>query len=145
MKRNGSETEAQNCHHFRFEAKWSETEVKVFFSLVFASEAKRKWNEAKQKEKEVKRIETKKIWKRNKAKIRSSNFALIGSEKLSVRNFFASFRFEAKNFFLRNRRTLIGTLHQMFVFYIHVSFTLLHFCHGLYLNFPTVHVKLWCF
>jgi hypothetical protein len=70
--------------------------------------------------------ETNKFWKRNKAKIRSINFALVGSEKfeakrskkinffhVSVRNGsrFASFRFEAKNFFLRNRRTLTaGTM-----------------------------------
>jgi hypothetical protein len=61
--------------------------------------------------------ETKKFWKRNKAKIRAINFALVGSEKIEAKrsenNFFsrerakrmrngsrfASFRFEAKIFF----------------------------------------------
>jgi hypothetical protein len=63
----------------------------------------------------------KNFWKRNKAKIRSINFTLVGSEKFYAkrrekkqkkyffslerakrmrnRSLFASFRFEAKNFF----------------------------------------------
>jgi hypothetical protein len=34
---------------------------------------------------EAKRSKTKKFWKRNKAKIRSVHFALIGSEKLEAK------------------------------------------------------------
>jgi hypothetical protein len=47
FKVNLSETEAKSCHHFRFEAKQKQNlfrfdAKKVFFSLVFASEAKQK-------------------------------------------------------------------------------------------------------
>jgi hypothetical protein len=50
---------SENCHQFCFKAKLSETEAKFFFasmrkkcfSLVFASEAKQKLNEAKKKQK----------------------------------------------------------------------------------------------
>ncbi len=75
------------------------------------------------------RSETKYFWKRNKTKIRCIYFALVGSEKFEAKrsemkrkkiNFFsrerakrmrngsrfASFRFEAKQFLKRNRRTL---------------------------------------
>ena len=93
---------------FHFEAKQSK---KTFISFCF---------EAK----------TKIFWKRNKAKIRCIYFALVGSEKFEAKrsemkrknnNFFsrerakrmrngsrfASFRFEAKKFLKRNRRTLL--------------------------------------
>ncbi len=59
---------SKNCHRFRFEAKWSETEEKKFslrceksaYLLVFASEAKWKWNEAKTKRKRSKNCKAKK-------------------------------------------------------------------------------------
>jgi hypothetical protein len=74
LKRNENRTkqkqnkkEAKICHRFRFEAKWSETEMKLFcfdakrcFLLVFASEAKSKWNEAKTKRKRSENFKAKK-------------------------------------------------------------------------------------
>jgi hypothetical protein len=74
---------------FRFDAK------KVFFRLF--SHLKRNENEIRRKQSEktfisfhieAKRKDRKrneKIWKRNKAKIRSINFALIGSEKFEAK------------------------------------------------------------
>jgi hypothetical protein len=96
---------------FRFDTK------KVFFRLF--SHLKRNEIEMKRKqnEKEAKRSETKIFWKRSKAKIRSFNFALVGSDKFEAKRSeknkfsrerakcmrngsrFASFRFEAKTFF----------------------------------------------
>jgi hypothetical protein len=66
---------------------------KTFISFLF---------EAKQKI----RSKTKICLKRNKAKIRFINFALVGSEKkwkkgLQNGSHFASFRFEATNFFCK--------------------------------------------
>ncbi len=104
---------------------------KCFFRLF--SHLKRNENEIKQKQSEKTFIsfrieakrkdwkrnekigsETKKLFKQNKAKIRSINFALVVSEKFEAKwsekkrerknrmrngSRFASFRFEAKNFF----------------------------------------------
>jgi hypothetical protein len=72
---------------------------------------------------------TKNCCKRNKAKIRTINFALVGSEKFKVkeakknlffshehakrmqnRSRFALFRFEAEKNFLRNRRTVSASI-----------------------------------
>ncbi len=53
LKRNENKTKNKNCHHFRFEEKWSETEEKIFWlpckKSVFHiwSEMKMKWSEIK--------------------------------------------------------------------------------------------------
>jgi hypothetical protein len=65
-----SQTEAKNWHHFRFEAKWSETEAKnchhfaskrngskIFFALMRKNEIKRKQTEKEAKTSKRKRIE----------------------------------------------------------------------------------------
>jgi hypothetical protein len=82
FKAKWSEMEAKNCHNFRFEAKRKRKTAiislrsemkryrskifvtsmqKRFFWLVFVSEAKRKWNEAKTKLKKAKTSKRKRI------------------------------------------------------------------------------------
>jgi hypothetical protein len=105
--------EAKKC---LFRSLRSETKWKNVYFVSLRSETKKL---------EAKWSETKKFWKRNKAKMRCIDFALVKIEKfvsknsemkrkkifvfrMSVRNGsrFASFRFEAKNCLKRNRRTL---------------------------------------
>ncbi len=60
MKESENETKKkQNCRHFRFEAKWSETEEKLF--SLRCEKSVRKLNEAIKNEKEAKTLKRKRI------------------------------------------------------------------------------------
>ncbi len=115
-----------NVHTQDGEKKWKNV---IFVSLRSKTRQKNFLFRFASKRNEKIGSETKNVWKRNKAKIRSINFALVGSEKFEAKwsekkrkkNSFStwacethakriSFRFEAKNFFLRNRRTLIRSI-----------------------------------
>jgi hypothetical protein len=115
-KHKQNKKEAKNCHHFRFKVKWSETCEKLpsfllrsemkenrseifslrcrksVFSLVFASEAKRKWNEAKtkQKRRETKKSEAKRKIFGSETKWKYTLLISHWSEaKRSKKNFFS--------------------------------------------------------
>ncbi len=108
MKENRSEIFSLRCR-------------KSVFPLVFASEAKRKWNEAKTKQKrsETKKSEAKRKIFGSETKWKYTILISHWSEaKRSKKIFFfarayethakrISFHFEAKNFFLQNRLTLL--------------------------------------
>jgi hypothetical protein len=107
MKRNEKRRKrSKNCHHFCFETKQSK--VRLFrFAL---------------KQNEKIGSETKNFWKRNKVKIRCTNFASVGSDKYAAQRSekknltracetdLVSLRFALKRtfFFWRNRRTLVA-------------------------------------
>jgi hypothetical protein len=110
---------SENCQQFCFKAKWSKTEAKFFsllceksvFSLVFASEAKRKWNEAKTKRKRSKNFKAKKDkvkrdnLYRNEEKYQGGSFSfsslyLVKRKEAKKRLFFSLWSEKSKKMFI---------------------------------------------
>jgi hypothetical protein len=138
IKRNRSEKKPSISFRSEMESKFFRFDVKVFFSLVFASEAKRKWNEVKTKRKNFYFVSLWSETKRSKAKRKSKRknfgsetkrkYALLislwseakKSKRKEANKFFfftwacetdlVSLRFalKRKNFW-RNRRTLLAS------------------------------------
>jgi hypothetical protein len=79
-----SQTEAKNCHHFRFEAKWSETEAKNCHH--FTSKAKWKQNFfALMRKNEMKQKQTEKEAKTSKRRIEWNSGTICKESKINIK------------------------------------------------------------